>query len=190
MSALACNHYMNNLGGQQIGELITYSEALANEDIDRVEAYLQKKWYGTDKPGFRPAVVGTLEVASGATVVSDGNAPVTVSAVKGGGTVEAKIAFAEQPAFVLVATEDGNVGGLTLTQPVDLSQGGTVRLTGAVAALEPGDYVAVVSPSIAAGQSWQLSVENPHRRRSYALRVQDGKLVLSVRKLGYVIQIR
>lgn len=190
VSAIGCAFYNNRVGGLDLGEIMLYSKWYSPEEVRKFESYLRWKWYGVETEGFRPAQVGTLEVAPGATVDAIGNAPITVRSIRGGGTVAAKVAFAAAAEFVVEVRANGTPSCLTLSAGSDLSAGGTVRLVGEASTLDVGAYDVVLAPGLAAGQAWTLNVESPSRRRVLTLTAKDGRLVLNVSKPGFTLLVR
>ncbi len=91
--------------------------------------------------------------------------------------------------FTVTVQDDGTPTCVTISDTTALSAG-KVTLTGEAARLEPGRYEIVTAAGISAGQNWTLDVEQPSKKRILTLTVEDGKLVLSVSKLGMVLIFR
>ncbi len=53
-------------GGQRLCEVIVYTNALTTQQIQDTQAYLHKKWFGRDTPGYGAGKVDLLTTASGA----------------------------------------------------------------------------------------------------------------------------
>lgn len=192
-SALACIHYNDYTGGQKLGEVILYTRHLAKEEVADIEAYLMNKWFGKIPSGYNQAVFGDLVVENGATFTSVGNnlVPVVVNSVSGGGVIDADIAFSTgTPDFTVTIDADGDVGCITLTGTVDLSNGGTIRVIGDLNNVEHGRYTILESQSIAAGQNWTLEFVGEKHSKTATLKIEDGRLSIGVFPAGTAIIIR
>lgn len=186
--ALSLNHYDNYSGGQDIGEAIIYERALSEENVKLIEAYLRNKWFGDPFPcGYRPAHVASIDVADGATVSVCGNAPLTVGALAGAGTIDGVVSLGDGTMSVTVA-EDGSIPMLTVGD-IDLTGAATVNFGGAVNKLAIGDHVLISSASIKAGASVAWTVSGL-RRRSCSLVAIDGALIAKVMPKGSVVVLR
>ncbi len=177
-------------GGLQMGELICYSDPLTTDEARRIDAYLNYKWFGRE-PGAtcRAAHVGVLDVAAGATVNVEGNAPIVCSALKGAGTVNGDVRIGGDTVFEVFVNADGSISpGPAVSGAVDMSHGGTVRLTGYVNALAVGDYQLIASSSVNFGGEW--TVEGYEGRKKIVLRKRSYGLWLSLVNDAFVIIIR
>lgn len=183
------NHYGFWSGGQALGEVALFREKLASNTINRVEAYLRAKWFDQETSGFRCARAKALEIAAGATLTVKG-APLAVSSVSGGGTVEGSLALTAGAIIEVPVTEDGSVGTISVTGNVDLSNGGIVRLAGYPKKLSPGVHTLIASPSISAGTAGVWVVTPDVKGRVFSARVVDGALQLEVSKLGLAIIVK
>ena len=179
-------------GGGMLGEYIAYSRGLNERNALKVEAYLRKKWFNADTPGFTPAVVSNLTVAANATLNVSGGSPITVNgALSGGGTVSGSLVLAST-ATIDVPVAGQTVQAVTVSGTVDLSNGGTVRLIGDAHGLN-GDYVLVSCPSLVAGvpSGWTLAFSGAYdSAHSYRLLQADGAFVLRVTPPGTTILFR
>ena len=179
-------------GGGMLGEYVAYSRGLCDQDALKVEAYLRKKWFNADTPGFMPAVVSNLTVAANATLNVSGGSPITVNgALSGGGTVSGSLVLAST-ATIDVPVAGQTVQAVTVSGTVDLSNGGTVRLIGDARGLN-GDYVLVSCPSLVAGvpSGWTLAFSGAYdSAHSYRLLQADGAFVLRVTPPGTTILFR
>lgn len=190
VDTICAQGYLNIAGGLSYGEMLFYTNVLSTVERDRVEAYLAGKWFGRETPGCRPAVLGTLALADDATVVVKGNAPLTVSKLVPGGSVEGAIAFADGTE-IAVTVENGAVSGVTVTGAVDFSAGGTVIVHGNPKELAAGAYPLVTAAGVDFGEgTWTLDVETPHRSRILTLRKAATGLVLDVAKPGVLLIVR
>ena len=187
------NGHGNYCGGGMLGEYIAYSRGLSDEDALKVEAYLRKKWFNADTPGFTPAVASNLTVAAGATLNVSGGAPMTVSgAFSGGGTVNGPLVLAEDAVIEVPIAADDTVQTVTVNGELDLSRVGIVRLVGDASRLR-GEYVLVSSPSLTAASAGHWAVEFDGLRKAsyeYKVFVVDGALVMRVAPPGMVVILK
>ena len=173
-------------GGQIIGETIIYQTALAPSSVDKVEAYLNKKWFNRDTVGHRPALAASLEVASGAELELVGGAPITVSSLSGGGTVRGGVTLASG-AELAVAIVDGEIVPLTLTGA--LEGAGTVRVIGDPNTLALGRHTVLTAASVSV-DAWTLVFDTPAVRRCCVLRRTATTLLLEVMPRGFRVIFR
>ena len=187
------NGYGTYCGGGMLGEYIAYSRGLSDGDALKVEAYLRKKWFNADTPGFTPAVASNLTVAAGATLNVSGGAPLTVNgAFSGGGTVTGPLVLAEDAVIEVPIAADDSVRTVTVNGELDLSSVGVVRLVGDASRLR-GEYVLVSSPSLTAASAGHWAVEFDGLRKAsyeYKVFVVDGALVLRVAPPGMVVILK
>ena len=187
------NGYGNYCGGGMLGEYIAYSRGLSDRDALKVEAYLRKKWFNADTPGFTPAVASNLTVAAGATLNISGGAPMTVKGTfSGGGTVMGALALAADAVIEVPVAPNDTIQPVTISGTVDLSNGGTVRLVGDARRLR-GDYTLVSCPSLTAASAGTWTVEFAGARDpacKYMVFSVDGAFVLRVMPPGISISFR
>ena len=187
------NGHGDYCGGGMLGEYIAYSRGLSDRDALKVEAYLRKKWFNADTPGFTPAVVSNLTVATGATLNISGGAPMTVKGtLSGGGTVTGALALATDAVIEVAVEANNTIQPVTIAGTVDLSNGGIVRLVGDARRLR-GDYVLVSCPSLTAASAGTWRVEFAGARDSackYVAFATDGAFVLRVLPPGIVMSFR
>ena len=190
LAGLGSSHYNFYSGGQALAEYICYSNGLSNVDCERVAAYLDKKWRGTSKDGYREAQVGTLTVDAGATLNVAGDGALTVARISGGGTVNGRVRLTAGAVLEVVIRNDGSVAALTVGD-VDLSKGGTVRLVGSVKTLRKGTQDLVLSSTISAGAAdgWTL-VYDGEARAVLTLKAVAGKLQLDKTPFGMMLLVR
>jgi len=186
------NNYNKEVGGQEIGEAIFYKTGLSRESVAKVEAYLAKKWFNRETPGFRAAAASNLTVEAGATLTLVGDQPITVKSFSGGGTVSGSVALEAGAALEVTVKPDGSVDTLTVTGSVDLSNGGVVRLVGEVANLAMGRHTLVQCDSIEAADAENWSIQGPAMsdKISLTVRIIDGALVLDINALGTTILLK
>ena len=189
-SSLGFSGAASRSGGLQMGELILYADSITTEEARRIDAYLNYKWFGRE-PGAtcRAAHVGVLDVAAGATVNVEGNAPIVCSALKGAGTVNGDVRIGGDTVFEVFVNADGSISpGPAVSGAVDMSHGGVVRLTGYVSALAVGDYQLIASSSVNFGGEW--TVEVYEGKKKVALRKRSDGLWLSLVNDAFIIIIR
>jgi len=186
------NNYNKDVGGQEIGEAIFYRTGLSRESATKVEAYLAKKWFNRETPGFRAAAASNLTVEAGATLTLVGNQPITVKSFSGGGTVSGSVALAANAVLEVTVKPDGSVDTLTVTGSLDLSNGGAVRLVGEVANLAIGRHVLVRCDSITAAEAGNWTIQAPalSDKLAFHAKIVDGEFVLDVYALGTMMLLR
>ena len=188
-------------GGLAYGEVLMYERILAMDEFNAVEAYLLKKWLNKDTPGFRVANVGSLLVASGATMTLGDYAPVRgkdayvsggghVDArfVGGGGTVNGNVKLLSGGGLTAVVGEDGTVAELTVNGVADLTAGGEVTFAGEVAKLLPGNYALLTAAPLLSGGTWMCA--SPSRSLSTSVRVVGDSVMLNVSATGTTLILR
>lgn len=177
-------------GGLQLGELILLTNDVTKSDYEAIDAYLNNKWFGRPYPAkFASAQVRALVVAEGATVNVEGDKPLICSALSGAGTVNGAVTLAAEATFTVPVNDDGTVTQtLTVSGEVDLSQGGTVQLTGDVAKLAAGSYRIVAATGIGSADNW--TVGGYTGRKILKLQVGVDGLYLKVSNWGLSIIIR
>ncbi|MBR4654927.1 MAG: hypothetical protein IKO72_16340 [Kiritimatiellae bacterium] len=166
-------------GGGQFAEMIICDNALPSNRVYEIEAYLRKKWFNEDTPGFRPATLGALTVAGGGTLVVEGGAPVTVSSLTlGGGTVQGSVILAANASLDVAVAADGSTTPVAFTGSFDMSRGGTVHFTGMPAALRVGRHVLVAGANIQSLAGWSVDTSTLRPGWSANLKLEDGDLCL------------
>jgi len=115
-----CNNAVYG-GGKMVGELIYYDRRLTDGETDRVEAYLNKKWFGVDTPAFTPCCLAAATVRSGATLVVGGVGPLVVGSCGGDGTIEGSLAFADGATWAVTADAGGVSSALSVTGTLDIT---------------------------------------------------------------------
>ena len=177
-------------GGEQFGEYMLFQRGLSQREVENVTAYLRKKWFGVDTPGYGDLVLDKITVSSGATLTLNGGTTFTAGGLGGGGTVSASVILTENAEMDAVVNQDGTVSGLTVTGDLDLSNGGVVRFTGAVPGLVEGDYLLVRSEGVLSVGEWVIDTTGVPRRFQCALRVRSNELRLLVMKRGIRVRVR
>ncbi len=191
------------VGGLSYGEVLVYTNALDAATLPKVEAYLRKKWFGVDTPGYLQASCGALRVAAGAVLtVGDwaaaqgddaygmGTGALAATGLGGGGTVRGDVALAADGVFAATAA-DGAIETLTVEGALTLPGACTVRVSDDVARLPPGCYTLVTATSIVGADDVVWKVEAPEKpRRNYAVRVQENSVTLTISAPGLLIILR
>ena len=176
-------------GGGQLAEMMIFDNALPSNRVCEIEAYLRKKWFGADTPGFRPATLGRLVVADGATLVVEGGAALTVSTLVCGGTIQGDVVTASGATLEVAVAADGSTTPVAITGSFDMSRGGTVRFTGTPAALRAGHHVLVTGANIQSLAGWSVDTSTLRPGWSAVLKLVDGDLHISYAN-GIVINFR
>lgn len=178
-------------GGQELAEALYYEEKLSDESVARIEAYLNEKWFGVEKPrAYRGAAFDTVEVADGAVVRVEGDSPVVVKTLKGAGTIDGAVRLA--PGAALEVEVNGDSVPVLSFDP-DLGAPVVVKVTGSLKGLAVGNaYPIVISDSIRAGDAvaWTLEVSGSAGGKTLTIEPQDGQLVLKVSKQGLTMTLR
>ena len=184
--------HANFVNGGMLGEYVAYERGLNSRDALAVEAYLRKKWFGQDTPGFQSAVAGNVTVASGAVLEVVGTGSLEVSSLSGGGSVLGSVGLSADAGFTLVAEEDGTMAkAATVSGSLDVSSGGVVRVTGAVLALPPGTYTVAEAGGISGSLSnWTVDLGAASKRRTAALSLDGSRILLTIQKLGMLLLVR
>ncbi|MFA7174894.1 MAG: hypothetical protein WC340_16080 [Kiritimatiellia bacterium] len=185
------NNYNKEVGGQEIGEAIFYKTGLSRESTTKVEAYLAKKWFNRETPGFRAAMASNLIVDAGATLTLVGNQPITVKSLSGGGTVSGSVAMAANAILEVAVKPDGSVNTLIVTGLVDLSNGGTVTLIGEVENLTLGRHVLISCASLTAtpGQ-WTVKAPALSGKLALTAKIIEGEFILDVYPIATLLLLR
>ena len=193
--ALGCHYGSQGYywgGGQPTGEAILYTNALSRSSALKVEAYLNKKWFGKDTPGFRPAETGSLAVDAGATLDIVGGAPVSVSSLACAGHIAGGVAVRAGGEIDAVFGEGGTLVPFDITEGVDCSAGGTVVVSGDLRGLKGGDYpIAALAAGTSVG-AWTVSFGEVTKipNGEFSVGEADGKLVLRFVPPGLLLLVR
>lgn len=177
-------------GGMQLGEVLVYTNALSQEEVLCVEAYLRQKWFGVETPGRKVSTVAGVTALKGATLAVEGS--LDVGRIGGAGTVvKGNVNLAAGGVIELQVNADGTVSPLTVAAPATLVAlgGGTIRLTGEVAKLGINRLAAVLgNVAFPEGSFW--TVENVPNRCVCRAKVVNGKLIFVSQKRGLVLFVR
>ena len=173
-------------GGLKYGEVALFERRLTADEIASTEAYLAKKWFGIDTPGYGSAA-GAVSVGAGASLTILGS-DFSATSLGGAGTVTGDVTLADNGGLVAVVKEDGTIDGLVINGDISLN-GGAVTLTGAVADIQPGVYTILSANSITnGGGAWEV-LGLPSRYVG-SVSVADNTLRLSIDRRGSMIILR
>ena len=187
-SFAAYNQNGSLAGGLEYGEIVVYERALTDAEFDRVEAYLQKKWFNRNTPGFLQAEPASLAVAAGAKLRLEGGALAT-DGLSGAGTVHGDVALRPEGVLTAEVRADGTIAGpLTVTGAANLSKGGEVELAGAVEKLAVGSYPLVAASPLTLGGVWTCA--SPRRDLKVSLVKSGDAAVLRVMACGTLLLFR
>lgn len=175
-------------GGLKYGEVILFERILSDSEIAATEAYLAKKWFGIDTPGYGSAA-DAVSVSAGATLTILGT-DFSVTSLGGCGTVSGDVTIAANGGIVAVVNTDGSVSGPTVTGNVTLNDG-TVTIAGDAESIAPGNYTILNAASISgSANSWTVAAPKRKRSYGYAITLTDTAMVLHVYKFGLRAIIR
>lgn len=176
-------------GGMALAESIIYTNTLSRGAVLQVEAYLNRKWFGAQTPGYRPAKARSLKVASGATVTVQGGAPFSVGTFASGGSVAGDVTVAEGGTLEIAVAEDGSVVPLGVSGRLTLVGGGTVLLTGAASEIRDGLWP--LAGDVSVSGSWSVeNADGSRQRKVVRLFESDGGLYLRVDSSGFKLIVR
>lgn len=186
--AFAIDAYVST-AGQQLGEVLVYDRPLTYQQRLDIEAYLLKKWFNTDSPGYEPSAVGTLAVADSAHVEIDG--VLSLDGLSGAGTISGDLDLS-LGAVLTVSVAAGSTSGLTVNGTVTAAGSGTVVLTGDVPGLLPGIHTVFSCTSLSGAEGWPESWSVIGVPAKYAARlVSDGAvLYLRLSAKGSLLKVK
>ena len=146
-SAIRCIGGTNvRQGGLRLGELLVWKRPLSETEVRDAEAYLTKKWFGRDLPGYQAASVTMPDIR---TVSVEAESEICVPS----GTV------ARIDGLVANATVEKTGGGTLMVGPFGAAGAGTIRVRGgSVVGVEAGDVAGKAMP--AAGASLHLDASD------------------------------
>ena len=145
-----------------------------------------KKWFNIDTPGYDAPSAGTLRVASGAKVTLLGDEAISATTISGGGTVDGDLVLSGEGIDLEIGA-GGTLPCFTVTGAADLSNGGTVTISGRFRDLQPGAYTILSASSLSFGGEWSVSAATT--ARTFGLERAGDTLVLKVFKNGAVLFI-
>ena len=164
-------------GGQRICEFIAYDRVLSDDELAKLDAYLQRKWFNRPA-GYAAPAAGNLEVAGG-TVDLGGDARVFTS-VSGSGTITGG---------QLNVTDSIAPNGLSIDGVLNFAAaGGEIVLPRTP---KKGELIELCSAAGISGdwKSWTVSPLPSENARAH-LRVQNGKLYAQIGGAPFIIIIR
>ena len=178
-------------GGEQFAEYMIFTNGLTDVQTDLVAAYLRKKWFGVDTPGYCDAAASNVTVASGATLRIVGGGTMTAQSLSvSGGSIEGDLTLSSGGELVVTVLPDGSVEPAQMDSAISLS-GATIRFVGATQALSLGRHTLVQSAAISAGGMVACTVDRSNlRKRPYRILAEDGAIVLVVSEGGTTLQFR
>ena len=172
-------------GGMKYGEVIMFERRLDTNEIAGVEAYLAKRWFGTDTPGYGSAA-GAVSVGAGASLTILGS-DFSATSLGGAGTVTGDVTLSDNGGIVAVVKEDGTIDGMTVNGALRLN-GGTVTLAGAVDNIRPGAYTVLSADSLVnAGGAWTMPSVH---KFVFSLSFTGTSATLTVSKPGLKVILR
>ena len=190
--SLACAGFDNWSGGVAFGEVILYSEFLNEDQRNLVEAYLVRKWFNRETPGYRPAEVGVLTVDKDATLTLRGNVAITAGSLSGAGTVNGSVTLSGTGGFDV--TETGGVPDKTVVSgSLALPETGVVTLLFNPAAVPQGTYAIAEATSVTGGvDGWTVVFPAGVRpeRWDVSLSVVGNQVLMTIRRLGLVLIVK
>ena len=173
-------------GGMNLGESIIYTNKLSRGAALQVEAYLNRKWFGAETAGYRPAQAKSLSVAAGASVTLEGGAPVSVESFASCGAVTGSVVVADGGSLTVTVLDDGSVAPLGVAGRLVLAGDGVVRLTGATRKIQSGLWT--LADDVVVAGAWTMEDAGDAMPTRYAsLRLENGKLCLYVSSKGLKI---
>ena len=184
-TCFGAHHWGYFNGGNEMGEVLLFREQLSSQTLDRVEAYLRKKWFGVESVSYPSAMVQSIDVASGAELEVRGGSPIRTASLRGAGTIAGDVALVEG-ATLLVDVADGAVS--TLAVSGTLEGDGTIVLGGSLKTLPYGKHTVVRADAVKG--TWTLVTTVDDKARNYRVAVKDGVICVSVSKIGFTIDLR
>ena len=172
-------------GGLKLGEMILFERELTDGEMASTEAYLAKKWFDVDTPGYGSAA-NKVEVDAGAklTVLGEG---FSVTSLSGGGVIDGDVRLADGGTIAIAVGEDGSAAALSINGTLSLG-GGRIEIIGPEKNLLPGEWTVITASKIENAEGeWVLPSSG---RRNYSLAVSETSVRLFVRKRGFSVIFR
>ena len=181
-----CGQSGESRGGLKYGEVIMFERRLTNDEITDVDAYLAKRWFGIDTPGYGSAAAA-VTVAHGASLTVEGT-DFSATTLGGGGTITGDIELASGGTLLAVVSSDGSVQTLSVTGTAKVN-GGTVTLAGDVGAIKPGSYAILHADTLQdGGGTWIAPAKTS--RNIFIVTVTDNSIILNVLVKGLSISFQ
>ena len=182
----------SNAGGARVFEMICYTNELTMAQRKTIERALMNKWLGTAAPVYTNSY-SSVSVAPGATLRMAATDAIAASTVRAGGTFEGVTAVSGVDSLT-IPCEDGIPVASVQSIPFAFADGVvSVTLDGfdAKAFSHAGlDSMTIFeAPSISGNVTFALTNET-NRRYPARLTVSGGKLILFVRRPGFVMDFR
>ena len=173
-------------GGLKYGEVALFDRVLTTAEIASTEAYLAKKWFDIDTPGYGSAA-DTVTVGEGTSLTVLGS-DFSATSLGGGGNVTGDVELTGNGTFVAVVSDDGSVQTLTVTGTAKVN-GGTITLAGNVGAIKPGSYAIIHADTLQnGGGQWIAPPKTSHN--FYTVTVTSDSIYLNVFEKGLRITVR
>lgn len=173
----------NGVAGELIGESVFF-DSVVSDDVRRdVEAYLMGKWLGRLPAGYGDVRGATLKGSGEVFAARANQLPKCAADFSGTVTVESgEMAFGLDGDAVVGAL---SLGGADLVLPASVTV--TVGLLGRPKA---GDYVLAEAKSIAGASDLNVVQTGMSGSWPMSLRVENGKLMLTVQKKGMLVIVQ
>ena len=181
-----CGQSGESRGGLKYGEVIMFERRLTNDEITDVDAYLAKRWFGIDTPGYG-SDAATVTVAQGASLTVQGT-DFSATTLGGGGTITGDVELASGGTLLAVVSSDGSVQTLSVTGTAKVN-GGTVTLAGDVGAIKPGSYAILHADTLQNGGG-QWIAPSKTSRNIFIVTVTADSIYLNVLEKGLRITFR
>ena len=173
-------------GGLKYGEVIMFEGLLTTAEIASVEAYLAKRWFDIDTPGYGSAA-GAVKVNVGTSLTILGD-DFSATSLGGGGTITGDIEVASGGTLLAVVSSDGSVQTLSVTGTAKVN-GGTVTLAGDVGAIKPGSYAILHADTLQdGGGTWIAPAKTS--RNIFIVTVTDDSIILNVLVKGLKVSFQ
>lgn len=176
----ACGQSGESRGGLKYGEVIMFERRLTNDEITDVDAYLAKRWFGIDTPGYGSAA-GAVTVADGASLTVLGS-DFSATSLGGGGSITGDVELAGGGTLLALVADDGSVQTLSVAGTAKVN-GGTIALAGDVGAIKPGSYAILQADVLQdGGGQWIVPAKTSHN--VYTVTVTSDSIRLNVFEKG------
>lgn len=183
-------NYENSANGLAYGEVLCFTNTVADAQMVQIENYLQYKWYGRRMPGA--FYEGAVWVEQGSTLNVSAGADGTVVAMSlgGCGTVAGNVDLAETGVFkVEVDTEGVPVTDLTVNGRVRLPAVASVAFSGEAPKLKTGTYTLLTATTCEGSASaWTFAATAG--RQCYRMTRDGNTLKLTVLDPGTQVIFR
>lgn len=165
------------VGGGALGEVLIFEKPVGSYTHQRIDAWLNWKWFGRRIASLAPSAARRVSVAAGATLTVSGGAPLSVASFACQGTVDGSVVFTAGAELLARINDDGSITPATVAGGADLSSGGTVRLVGDVGRLDRGPHLLVAASDVALGK-WSVAFAGTVNRAFALRRTAEGVCLL------------